>query len=200
MPVRERFKRLWKRSPQPSPTATTPSQTNQNGSPLPEATRLQINEPVGTPTETSNDNAPPPDLWERAEREILADKSKAKTYRAYLELVETEYGLKLQQTDAGADAAARRAQLGDMLETKGDELRMKASRIDFGPWRSGEARDVFVKVSKNVLGMRDIVNGVARASLPATIACAGAFSVLSVSQQLVYGINDLLCLTYTDPL
>ena len=117
--------------------------------------------------------APVSDLWARAEKELTSDKSKAKVYQAYLELLD-----KLDNAQSGRTAIDRQDRLRSLLDAKAKELNERKLHVRIGKEHDMELRELFLSISKKVLAVRDLVNGAASASPPAALACAGTMLFL----------------------
>ena len=131
-------------------------------------------------SELSPDGLESTDLWQRAEQKLKEDKSKAKIYQAYVEILESQYSLELK-----AGAANYDAQVSELLNARIQELEEKNLKIPLGPDRSIGVRDLFTSVSKKVLLIKGLVNDAASFSPPAALACGGAMAVLSVGSRLL---------------
>jgi hypothetical protein len=125
----------------------------------------------------------PNDLWVRAEQTLRHNTELDKILTASMEILESSYGLKLQLGDR-----SHHKQLCDFLEDKAIQVEEKKWVIHLEN-HNITVRDQLVKVFKNVLAIKDIVNTAASASPPASLACAGITACFAVSPNLAYTLD-----------
>jgi hypothetical protein len=121
----------------------------------------------------------PSDLWVRAEQTLRHNSEVDKILTASAEILESNYGLKLQPRDT-----SHHEQLCDFLEAKAIQVEEKKWVIHLGN-HSITVRDQLTKVFKNVLAIKDIISTAASSSPPASLACAGITACFAMVVQAV---------------
>jgi hypothetical protein len=122
----------------------------------------------------------PSDLWVKAEQTLRHNSELDKILTASAEILESNYGLKLQPRDT-----SHQEQLCDFLEAKAIQVEMKKWVIHLGN-HSITVRGQLTRVFKNVLAIKDIINAAASSSPPASLACAGITACFAVSPNLAF--------------
>jgi hypothetical protein len=131
----------------------------------------------------------PSDLWVKAEQTLRHNSEVDKILTASAEILESNYGLKLQPRDT-----SHHEQLCDFLEAKAIQVEEKKWVIHLGN-HSITVRDQLTKVFKNVLAIKDIISTAASSSPPASLACAGITACFAVSPNLA---SWYICSIYSD--
>ncbi|KAL6228936.1 hypothetical protein BDW75DRAFT_235566 [Aspergillus navahoensis] len=121
----------------------------------------------------------PSDLWVRAEQTLRHNSEVDKILTASAEILESNYGLKLQPRDT-----SHHKQLCDFLEAKAIQVEEKKWVIHLGN-HSITVRDQLTKVFKNVLAIKDIISTAASSSPPASLAFAGITACFAMVVQAV---------------
>ncbi|GAB1206414.1 hypothetical protein APSETT445_005101 [Aspergillus pseudonomiae] len=117
-------------------------------------------------------------LWVRAEQLLREDDKKRRIWQASLDILEEEFGSRLQPTGK----TDLRRQFCNLLDAKTRDLEGKKWSVRFGDHRIA-VKDQLIRVFQNVLIAKDAIGHAANLSPPAAIACAGVTVVLSLVVQ-----------------
>ncbi|KAI9862582.1 MAG: hypothetical protein M1813_004434, partial [Trichoglossum hirsutum] len=131
--------------------------------------------PAGSKSDTAT-SSETGNIWVRAEQMLSKDERKREVFQAYLGILESQLGSKLQPSGT----ADRQKQLCQLLDDKTQELEDEKWKVQFGDHKV-EVADKLTGALKNVLIAKDLINSASIASPPAAIACAGITVLLTVS-------------------
>ncbi|KAE8376954.1 hypothetical protein BDV26DRAFT_305203 [Aspergillus bertholletiae] len=112
----------------------------------------------------------PTDLWIRAEQQLRQNSELDKALTESHRILKSEYGLTLQPGDT-----SHHKRLLGMLEERKWSIQLGDHKFS--------VKEQLIKVSKNVLAIKDILTPAASASPPAALACAGLTACFTIIVQ-----------------